>query len=362
MRSRFRLPRLGLRDGWHPASFLFAFALGVAGGFAAAALGLPLPMLLGSVVTVGAASILGPLPGGLRPEVPGRLRLAFIPVIGVSIGAAFTPDILTDLARWWPSLAALVLFIPAAHGIGFLMLRRSQLDDATAYWGSVPGGLIESVMLGEEAGADVAMLTMLQFLRLILCIVLVPLGFALATGHAVGSGAGVVIGGGAPLAALDWVLLAAAGVAGVAAGQALRLPAAFMTGPILVSGIFHLLDWVEGAPPGWLIQLTQLVVGVSLGTRFAGMAPTALLTAMRLSSVNLVLVLAMAAVAAAILPRFTGEPWQAVLLAYAPGGLAEMSLVALSLDIGVLYVTAHHVARIVLSVGMAKLLSRWTLR
>ena len=34
---------------------------------------------------------------------------------------------------------------------------------------------------------------------------------------------------------------------------------------------------------------------------------------------------------------------------------AEMSLVALSLELAILYVTAHHVARIVLSIGCARL-------
>ena len=35
-----------------------------------------------------------------------------------------------------------------------------------------------------------------------------------------------------------------------------------------------------------------------------------------------------------------------------------MSLVALSLDLSVLYVTAHHVARIVVSVAVARLFAR----
>ena len=53
-----------------------------------------------------------------------------------------------------------------------------------------------------------------------------------------------------------------------------------------------------------------------------------------------------------------GEPPAAVFLAFAPGGLAEMSLIALSLQMSVVYVTAHHVARIVLSVTIAQILSR----
>jgi membrane AbrB-like protein len=186
-------------------------------------------------------------------------------------------------------------------------------------------------------------------------------GFTLATGESVGSASGVAIGGAAPLAHVDWAILGLCGVVGLFGGRALGLPAAVMTGPLLVSGAAHLAGLVEGAPPRWLIDLTQLVVGVSLGCRFAGMAPRFVATALRLASVNLVLTLSLAGVAAAILPPLVGEPWEAVLLAFAPGGIAEMSLVALSLDLSILFVTTHHVVRIVIAIGAAKLLyaARW---
>jgi len=52
------------------------------------------------------------------------------------------------------------------------------------------------------------------------------------------------------------------------------------------------------------------------------------------------------------------EPVAATFLAFAPGGLAEMGLIALSLDMSVIYVTAHHVLRIVLAVSAARILAR----
>ena len=358
MRIRLSLPRVGGGEVSLLSTF-WAFALGAAGGFAARALGLPLPMLLGSVMAVGGVALSGMRPGGLAPLVPSGLRLWFIPVIGVAIGAAFTPQVLQDARTWWPSLVALLLFIPAAHAAGYALLRRAGgLSPVTAYYGSVPGGLIETVMMGEAAGADGRMLVMLQFMRLILCILLVPLGFALATGHPVGSSSGLVIGeADGALTAWDWAVLAVAGALGATIGHRLRFPAAFMTGPLLASGFAHLAGWVEGAPPGWAVDLTQLVVGTSLGGRFAGMAPRAFVMAVRLSVLNVLVVLALAGLAAAVLHDAVGERWEAVFLAFAPGGLAEMSLVALSLEISVLYVTAHHVARIMLSVSFAKLFS-----
>jgi uncharacterized membrane protein AbrB (regulator of aidB expression) len=54
----------------------------------------------------------------------------------------------------------------------------------------------------------------------------------------------------------------------------------------------------------------------------------------------------------------TGIPARQVLLAYAPGGLAEMSLIALSLDIDAAYVSTHHILRILFVIGIAPLVFR----
>jgi uncharacterized membrane protein AbrB (regulator of aidB expression) len=69
--------------------------------------------------------------------------------------------------------------------------------------------------------------------------------------------------------------------------------------------------------------------------------------------------LTLALIAAVALQGAVGERIEAVILAFAPGGVAEMSLVAVSLQISVVYVTAHHVARILLSVLVAKTFAGW---
>ena len=68
--------------------------------------------------------------------------------------------------------------------------------------------------------------------------------------------------------------------------------------------------------------------------------------------------LAMAAVAALVLERLTDFAFPALLLAFTPGGLAEMSLVALALDIDTAFVATHNVARIALIVTLVSLFFR----
>lgn len=348
----------------HLPSMVLAFVIGGAGGWAAKAAGFPLPWLLGSLLTTAALALGNVRPFGHILGAPTPVRMVFIPVIGVSIGTAFTPELLQEAQRWWPTLLALFVYIPVAHLAAYAMARRlTGIDGPTAYYGTMPGGFIESQTLGEAAGADGAMLITLQFLRLVLCLVLIPVGFTLATGHAVGSAAGEVIGGGAHgLTGVDWGLLAICGVVGAYLGQKLHIPAGIVTGPILVSGAVHFLGLVEGGPPRWLIDVTQLVMGVTLGTRFAGRSPRVLVTGLKITAVTISGTLVLTWLFAISLHGAVGERWEAVFLAFAPGGLAEMSLIALSLEISVIYVTAHHVLRIILAVSAAKLLQDRVLR
>ncbi len=342
-----------------PNALGLALLLGAIGGGVAQALHLPLGMLLGSMVAVGAVAIAGWRPFGVAVAVPEPLRYFFVPVIGVSIGGAFTPEVLRDALVWWPSLLALLVYLPLALGTGFVIYHRlGGVPKVTAFFGAVPGGLIETVVLGEASGADPRMLTLLQFLRLILCIILVPLGFTFATGHAVGSASGVQMAGAAvPIGWVDAGVLALAAVLGVGLGRRLRFPAAIMTGPILLSALAHLAGLTQTTPPAWTILLTQMIVGTSLGARFAGLPRGTLGRALWLAGLNGLVTLSLAMVFAVALAGWVEEPVQAVFLAFAPGGVAEMSLIALSLQMSVVYVTAHHLARIILSVMLAQRLA-----
>ena len=70
------------------------------------------------------------------------------------------------------------------------------------------------------------------------------------------------------------------------------------------------------------------------------------------------ILLAVSAIFAFLLAPAVGVPLPGVLLAFSPGGLAEMSLIALALGIDVAYVSTHHVVRIFIVVTLAPLLFR----
>lgn len=352
---------LGRLTGGLPLAVILAtFALGGVGGLLAMAAGLPLAMLLGSMVTTAAASMLGVRFFGRAPVVPQKWRFALVPVIGVAIGASFPHDFIDQARQWWVTIAALFVFIPVAHALGYALFRKiGRLSPQTAYYAAMPGGFIESLDMGEKSGADMTMLIMLQFLRLILCIVMIPIGFSIFEGHAVGSGSGMSMGPRAALTLFDVGVLGLLAVSGWFIASKLRMPAAVLAGPLLLSGLAHATGFTDAAPPFWTILVTQWVMGTSLGVRLAGFTKGQAGLAVMLSVTQVSLVLLVALGIALALAGPVGEPISAVILAFAPGGVTEMSLVALSLHLSAVYVTLHHLVRIILAVFVARLGQRF---
>lgn len=339
-------------EGFDLVAVLGTLALGAIGGAAAFALGAPLPWMSGALFAVAAAALLRAEVAGKSPEFPIKIRLFFIPIIGVAIGGTFTPDLLREALGWWPTLLALALYIPLAHLFSYGIYRRvGGLDAQTAYFAAMPGGLIEAITMGEERGADPKLLSLMQFSRIIFCILAVPIGILAVDGIVVGSAAGVEMqGADAPIGPWDVLILAASGGLGVLGARWLRLPAPLIIGPIGLSAAVHLAGLTAATPPAWMISVTQLVVGVGLGLRFVGLEWRAVVRALGLSALSVGGLLCVAVGIGLALAPIVGETVEAVVLAFAPGGVVEMSLVAVSLEVSVIFVVAHHVMRIVLAV------------
>jgi membrane AbrB-like protein len=112
-----------------------------------------------------------------------------------------------------------------------------------------------------------------------------------------------------------------------------------------------------------LVAAAQVVVGSALGCRFTGVRVERIGRCAAMSLGLTALMLGVAVAASWLLNAATGLGMAGLILAFAPGGLAEMSLIALALGTDIAFVSTHHIVRIVLIVtlapGMFLLWRRW---
>lgn len=324
--------------------------LGAVSGVLADRLGLSLPYMIGPLLTVGTVALCFAqhLPSGYT--FPPRLRLVFIAVIGLIIGAQVTPELISNASGLAVSFAALALFVVICQTYNYWIFRKlGGYDAPTAFYAGSPGGLFESLAMGEEAGGDVARLTLQQFLRIVIVVTVLPIGLSIYLGAPVGSAAGMSFStGDVPWTELPFVALA--GAAGLAAGYLLRLPAKQITGPMLMAAGLSLTGILHIDMPDWLIKLAQIIVGSALGMRFTGLSGALVVKGVSLACVSVGGMLIVSAIFATLLMPLTGQPFDVLLISFAPGGVTEMSLVALSLQANPAFVTLHHIIRILITV------------
>lgn len=336
-------------------------ALGLAGGEIAVLLVLPMPWMLGSL-GICAALVLLARPRALDGYAfPLRFRSAFVALIGVMIGTQVTPELLRLAGQLPWTVGGLVLFVLLAHLGNMALFRRiGGYDRATAFYAGTPGGLMESILLGESAGADARILTAQQFLRIIVVITVLPLGLSLWMGEPVGSAAGLALaaGDGAPIGPGKILLIAVAAFAGMQGARLLRLPAPQLTGPMALAAAATLTGALDLSLPVWMIAAAQVVIGTSLGLRFMGMSAQLLRRSAGLAVLSVSYMLGLGALFAAALTAITGLEWLHLLISFAPGGVAEMSVIALSLAANPALVSLHHILRILLTVIELSVLAR----
>ena len=315
-------------------------AIGLAGGLLGAIAHIPLPWLIGPLVAVAASRF-----AGAEVSAPAGGRQAGQWIIGTALGLYFTPDVAALVARlWWLLLIGGVFALALGYLCGYLLHALTHVDKTTAVFASVPGGAAEMSVLGERYGARVDVVAAAQSLRIALVVLTVPALFAALGLH----GADAFRPGTSEVRLLGLIALLGATLLGGLLFARTGVPNAFILGALAVAIPLTIADVNLSAVPRPLSNAAQLLLGCALGARFergflhqaprvAGAVVLSVALAMVLSAL-----LAWAMAAGTRLNVAT------LVLATAPGGIAEMAITAKVLELGVPLVTAFHVTRLVI--------------
>lgn len=319
-------------------------------------LGTPLPWMLGPLLATAGATILR-----APTESPVPLRNAAQCTIGAALGLYFTPQVMALVASLWWAIGLSVFW---TLGIGwmfgaFLHRRHAQrqpgFSRATSYFSGSIGGASEMTLLAERANGQTDLVAAAHSMRILIVTILIPFGMQFSGLQGLDlltTGAREVNWGG--LAVLG--LLAAAGALALA-----RLDQAnpWFLGALLVSMGVTMTGVELSAMPKELSNAAQLVIGVSLGVRFTPAfvhtAPRWLLSA----AWGTVLMIVACAGFAWLLAMGTGLHPATLVLGTAPGGIAEMSITAKVLQLGVPVVTAFQVCRLIAVLLLVGPMYRW---
>jgi membrane AbrB-like protein len=332
-----------MRPTWCPTwltGLLETLLIGTLGGALFAWLGFPAGWLSGSMVAVAAAAL------ARRPmQMPTPLARVVFVAVGISLGAAVTPETLRGVATWPFSVIMLAIAVICATFASAYYLRKvHRWDMLSALFGSMPGALSQVIAYANQNKSDLRGIAIVQTIRVVILTACLPVTLA-ALGLVDPARAGPPRLE-APVYELAILVVACSAIAALL--QWLRFPGGLIFGAMLGSAVLHGTGWIHAVLPWWVVNAAMMALGAITGSRFAN-------TGLRLLLQYLAAGLGSFAVAIAVVSVFAWGVTSVMVLrvpdvvvSYAPGALDAMMILALALHLDPIFVGAHHVARFML--------------
>jgi membrane AbrB-like protein len=155
------------------------------------------------------------------------------------------------------------------------------------------------------------------------------------------------------------ILLSASTVVAIIAHR-IRFPGGLLFGAMLTSAILHGSGLIHAVMPWWAVNTAMVAMGAITGSRFANTSPRMLLNFVAAAFGSFAVAVAISAVFAAILISLLSLRVAEVMIAFAPGSVDAMMLLALALSLDPVYVGAHHLTRIFFVSLTMPLLARYS--
>jgi membrane AbrB-like protein len=328
------------------------FATGLLGVWVFHLLNLPLPWLLGPITSCLFAALAGIPLRGIKPVNDGMRT-----VLGVAVGATLTPAVLATVPSMWPTLLLVPVMVLSIGLVGIPYFQRVWgYDFPTAYYATMPGGLQDMLVFGEEAGGNVRSLSLIHATRVLVIVVALPFILRGVWDADLSNPPGVPMGS-VPVSQL--VLMIACAGFGWWIALRIGLFGASILGPLIVAAIATVTGFLAFRPPAEAIWAAQFFIGMTIGAKYAGITMAEvrrdLAAALGFCAVLIVLTIV-------FVETIYGAglaPGRETLLAFAPGGQAELTVLALIVGADVAFVVAHHTLRIFIVILGAPITARW---
>ena len=330
---------------------VYAFVVALIGVFVFHLVDLPLPWLLGPIFGCLIAALAGVPLGGIA-----RLNEGMRTILGVAVGATMTPAVIATFPAMWPTLILMPLMVIAIGVLGVPYFQRlCGYSFPTAYYATMPGGLQDMLAFGEEAGAKVRTLSLVHATRVMVIVVALPFLLQGVWGAELSNPPGAPA---TSIPAVELVLMVVAALLGWRIAKMVGLFGASILGPLIFSAALALSGVLTHRPPAEAIWAAQFFIGMTIGSKYAGITMQEVRRDLLASLGFCVILIFLTVVFVEVIYTFDLAPGMEALLSFAPGGQAELTVLALIVGADVSFVVAHHVLRMLVVILVAPLAAR----
>jgi len=302
---------------------------------------IPLAWFLGPMLITSLAALMG-----LKVKMPRLVLSSVLIVLGLYIGNYIDKSLLAQMHQWiWTSLIMLVYIIVSVLIVSKYLQIFSKYGRKTSIFSAAPGALGPLMILAEDEKSDLSQVATSHLIRLIIIITIFP--FIVNSFYEVEK-----------LKVIDEVLsnqnlvhliiLIASSISLIFLFDKFRIPAALLSGTLVASGFLQITDIASYQISPDIIDYCLLILGSSVGCRFAEKTFGEIGRNALHSFVATFLLVVLGLIAALAASLIIDKNFFTLLLSYCPGGIYEVAVIAIFFDLDPEFVSFHHIIRLLM--------------
>ncbi len=294
------------------------------------------PMLITSIISLA----------GIKTKMPKLVLSTVLILLGLYIGNYVDKSLFSQIHQWaWTSLIMLAYIIISVLIVSKYLQKFSGYGEKTSIFSAAPGALGPLLILAEDEKSDLSQVATSHLIRLIIIITVFP--FVVDSFYdAENIKLAETIVKNQNISHL--LILIALSIVLIIVFDKLRIPAALLTGTLIASGFLQITEIASYKLPPNIIDYCLLILGSSVGCRFADKTFNEIAKNALHSFVATFFLVILGLVAAFVAGFVIDKNFFTLLLSYCPGGIYEVAVIAIFFDLDPEFVSFHHIIRLLM--------------
>ena len=321
--------------------FAWVIVVSVPGALIAEYFNVPLawflgPMLVTSVVTLG----------GVKTKMPKLVLSTILIFLGLYIGNYIDKSLFSQIHQWiWTSSIMLGYIIVSVLLVSKYLQKFSGYEKKTSIFSAAPGALGPLMILAEDEKSDLSQVATSHLIRLIIIITIFPFIVNSFYNTEDVKVAETII---QDQNIIELLLLILVSIILILIFDKLKIPAALLAGTLIASGFLQITDIASYKLPDNIVNYCLLILGASVGCRFANKTFKEIAKNTAHSFIATTLLVLLGLLAALVASLVIEKNFFTLLLSYCPGGIYEVAVIAIFFDLDPEFVSFHHIIRLLM--------------
>ena len=302
---------------------------------------IPLAWFLGPMLITSIASL-----SGFKTKMPRLVLSSVLIILGLYIGNYIDKTFFSQMNQWaWTSLIMLIYIVTSVFFVSKYLQKFSNYSKKTSIFSAAPGALGPLMILAEDEKSDLSQVATSHLIRLIIIITIFP--FIVNSFYDVNE-LKVYAELSSEQNINHLLILIFISIILVLIFDKLKIPAALLSGTLVASGVLQITEIASYKLSPDIIDYCLLILGSSVGCRFADKTFNEIAKNTLHSFVATFLLVLLGLLAALMASLVIDKNFFSLLLSYCPGGIYEVAVIAIFFDLDPEFVAFHHIIRLLM--------------